>query len=382
MASLLVDLLCPSCRRSFSDVPARSYCLECSRTLLARYDMEAAKEKMTRARLRGRPGDLRRFEEILPIRSAQARVSLGETETPIVRVSDPELAPGGELLVKMDGYLPTGTFKARGMAIAVSKAKELGQRSLFVPTAGNAGAALAAYAARGGLRSLVYMPESAPEAARHQVELYGGELCTVPGHIGDAGRIGREEAARRGAFDVSTLREPWRAEGKKTMGLEMFWALGREGMPSAIMYPTGGGTGLLGMHRAFSQLREMGWLHDFPRLYAAQAEGCAPVVEALRRGRERIAPVAAPKTSAAGLRVPAPFSSEDILAAVRATKGGGVAVPEEAIEPSARRFMGLHGLSVARETGAALGGLKILREEGAIDRQERVLVYNTGLWMG
>lgn len=382
VASLLLDLQCPGCRRTFSERPPRTYCLECSRTLTARYDLEAAKEQMSRDVLRRRPPDLRRFEELLPLREKASRVTLGEMETPVLKLEDPELAPGGELLLKCDGYLPTGTFKARGMAIAVSKAKELGFRDLFVPTAGNAGAALAAYAARGGLRSLVFMPKDAPENAQRQVELYGGELRTVPGHIGDAGRLGREEAKARGAFDVSTLREPWRAEGKKTMGLELFWALGPEGMPDAIVYPTGGGTGLLGMQRAFAQLQAMGWLAKVPRLYAAQAKGCAPVVEALKRGRSKVEPVASPRTAAAGLRVPSPFSSEDILEAVRSSRGGGVAVPEETIEPAARRFMAAHGVSVARETGAALSGVRLLRQEGAIDRSDRVLVYNTGLWMG
>ncbi len=382
MASLLQDLMCPGCRRAFSERPARTYCLECSRTLVARYDLEAAKERMSRDRLRARPPDLRRFEELLPLRDSSSRVSLGENETPLLKVADPELAPGGELLIKCDGFLPTGTFKARGMAVAVSKAKELGLKDLFVPTAGNAGAALAAYAARGGLRSLVFMPQDAPESARTQVALYGGELRTVQGHIGDAGRIGREEAKRRGAFDVSTLREPWRAEGKKTMGFEIFWTLGPEGMPDAIVYPTGGGTGLVGMQRAFSQLQEMGWLSKVPRLYAAQPKGCAPVVEALKRGREKVEPVASPTTAAAGLRVPSPFSSEDILDAVRSTHGGGVSVPESAIEPAARRFMSAHGISVARETGVALAGVQLLRQEGAVDRSDRVLVYNTGLWMG
>ncbi|MDE1821623.1 MAG: threonine synthase [Euryarchaeota archaeon] len=382
MVSFLRDLICPACRRTFADRPARTFCQECGRTLVARYDLEQVKEKMTRDRLRARPPDLRRFEELLPIREARSQVSLGEMETPVLRVNDPELAPRGELWVKCDGSLPTGTFKARGMAIAVSKAKELGLQSLFVPTAGNAGAALAAYAARGSMKALVFMPQGAPESAQRQVEAYGGELRTVPGHIGDAARVGREEATRRRAFDVSTLREPWRAEGKKTMGLEIFWQMGREGMPSAIVYPTGGGTGLVGMHRAFTQLRELGWLDQVPRLYAAQSEGCAPVVEALRRGAEQVTPVKDPRTEAAGLRVPSPFSSEDILGAVRATRGGGVAVKETAIAPAARRFMAAHGISVARETGTALAGLRQLREEGAIDPQERVLVYNTGLWVG
>jgi threonine synthase len=382
VTSLLLDLRCPECGRVFDASKVQTFCVPCQRTLTARYDLERAKELLSPAVLAARPADLWRWEELLPLQDPAHRVVLGEPETPILRVRDRDLLPWGELWIKHDGALPTGTFKARGMAMAVSRALELGVGSLFVPTAGNAGAALAAYARRAQLPALVFMPQDAPEAAKEQVQRYGGDLRTVDGHIGDAGRLGREEAARRGAFDVSTLREPYRAEGKKTMGLEIFSALGAAALPDAIVYPTGGGTGILGMHRAFSQLREMGWIARLPRLYAAQAEGCAPVVDALEHGRARVEPVKDPRTAAAGLRVPSPFSSEDLLEAIRSTGGGGVAVPDSEIQHEVHQLALRHGVALAREVGAALAGLSRLRAGGAIVSGERVLVYGTGGWSG
>lgn len=380
MPSLLLDLVCPGCKKVFAPTQVQTFCVGCQRTLLARYDLIRAREVLRRATLRERPADLWRWEELLPLQDPAGKVTLGEPVSPILQVRDREIWPGGELRIKHDGGLPTGTFKARGMAMAVSRARELGISALFVPTAGNAGAALAAYARRAGMSALVFMPEASPASAQEQVRRYGAELRTVPGHIGDAGRLGREEAARRGAFDVSTLREPYRAEGKKTMGLEIFEALGKEGLPDAIVYPTGGGTGILGMYRSFQQLREIGWMDASPRLYAAQAAGCAPVVHALDRQLSKVEPVASPTTGAAGLRVPSPFSSEDILEAIRGTRGGGVAVPEEEILASVRAMASRHGIGLAREVGAALAGARHLLASGAISPGERVLVYGTGGW--
>lgn len=380
--SLLTDLVCPGCQRVFDASKLQGYCTTCSRTLLSRYDLEMAKNLLSVDSWLERPPDLWRFEELLPIQDPAFRTSLGEVETPILRLWDEAFGLDTELLLKQDGSLPTGTFKARGMAVAVSRARELGAKELFVPSAGNAGAAMAAYARRAGLRATVYLPKDAPASAQEQVLRYGGFLRTVEGHIGDAGRVAREEAGARGAFDLSTLREPYRAEGKKTMGLEIFLRCGRGRMPDAIVYPTGGGTGILGMRRAFQQLKQMGWMGESPRLYAAQAEGCAPVIDALEHHLPKVRPVASPTTGAAGLRVPAPFSSEDILEALRGTHGGGAAVPEADIELAARRLAGKHGISVAREVGAALAAVAILRERRALDRGDRVLVYGTGGWAG
>lgn len=342
------------------------------------YDLDRARELLTPATWAARPSSLWRFEELLPVRRPEARVTLGEGGTPILSVRDETYAPGVDLLVKDDGLLPTGSFKARGMAVAVSRAKELGAASLFVPSAGNAGAALAAYARRGEIPATVYMPRDAPAAAQAQVRAYGAELKLVDGHIGDAGKLARATEVPKGGFDMSTLREPYRAEGKKTMGLEIFLALGPSGLPSAIVYPTGGGTGILGMAQAFRQLKALGWMGAPPRLYAAQAEGCAPFVTALEARSPRVAPVAQPTTVAAGLRVPAPFSSEEILSAIRESDGGGVAVGDRDILEAQRHMASRHGISFATEAGATLAGLKVLLAQGQIARGERVLLYNTG----
>ena len=378
MPSLLRHFECPGCHRTWSPREPATYCTGCERTLRSVYDLAAARDRLSLASLRARGPSLWRFQELLPILDPGNQVTLGEGETPILPVGEPRYAPGLTLLVKDDGLLPTGSFKARGMAVAVSRARELGIGTVMVPSAGNAGAALAAYARRASITARIYMPRDAPRSARDQVTAYGGTLRLVEGHIGDAGRIAREEAKGSGAFDISTLREPGRAEGKKTMGLEIAVALGPGSLPDAIVYPTGGGTGLLGMHHAFQELTEMGWIEKVPRLYAAQSSGCAPVVEALRKGRSRVEPVAHPETIAAGLRVPNPFSSEDILQAVRSTGGGGVAVPDPAILEATRWMASRHGISICREAGCALAGIRLLREEGTLDAGERVLLYNTG----
>lgn len=377
-SSLLLDLVCPGCLQHVSADRLQSFCAACGRTYLARYDLETAHRVLTPQTWAARASDLWRFQELLPVKDLRSKVTLGEGGTPILKLRDDEFAPGVDLLIKDDGLLPTGSFKARGMAVAVTRAKELGATSLTAPSAGNAGAALAAYACRAGLKATVYMPRNSPVGAQDQVRAYGGDLRLVEGHIGDAGRLARQDAAATGAFDLSTLREPYRAEGKKTMGFEIFMSLGRAGLPSAVVYPTGGGTGLLGMVQAFRQLRDLGWMDAPPRLYAAQAAGCAPVVDALQRHLSKVEPVAQPVTAASGLRVPAPFSSEDILQAIRSTDGGGVAVAETDLA-AARQAMGRkHGLSMALEAGAAVAGLRALMAEGQIARGERVLVYSTG----
>jgi threonine synthase len=309
---------------------------------------------------------------------SESIATLGEGFTPVLDLGRVPEAPGLEIALKDDGTMPTGSFKARGMTAAVSKAKELGLRDLFVPSAGNAGLALAAYGARAGLPVRVYLPERTPAAFRATCRAFGAEVIEVPGTIREAGEHARKTEQGRGSFDLSTLREPYRVEGKKTMGLEIFEQCGADRMPDAIVYPTGGGTGLVGMAKAFSELSRLGLLEHFPRLLAVQPEGCAPVVRALREGTPRIVPWDAPRTLAPGLLVPAPFSSERVLEAVRGTRGGGVTVTDREIVEAMRAISVRHGISASPEGAAPYAALPKLLDSGLIRSGERVLLYNTG----
>ncbi len=304
--------------------------------------------------------------------------SLGEGFTPILRLPSEGPASELELFLKDEGGMPTGSFKARGMAVAVSRARELGLTRLFVPSAGNAGVALAAYGARAGVRVRVYLPEATPEPMKAACRAYGAELVTVPGTIRDAGERARAAERSTGAFDLSTLREPYRADGKKTMGLEVWEQFRAERLPDAIVYPTGGGTGLVGMFRAFLELRALGLLEAFPRLYAVQTEGCAPVVRALETGAEQVTPWESPTSSAPGLLVPAPFASERILEAVRATRGGGVTVSDDAVRAAVGGLARTFGISASPEGAAPWAAVPALLRSGAVRSGERVLLFNTG----
>ena len=274
--------------------------------------------------------------------------------------------------------MPTGSFKARGMAVAVSRARELGLRELFVPSAGNAGTALAAYSARAAISARVYVPERTPGPIKQAIRSYGAELVEVPGTIREAGEAARAREKGRGSFDMSTLREPYRVEGKKTMGFEIVEQSGPNGLPDAIVYPTGGGTGLVGMAKAFRELSSLGLLERVPRLYSVQPMGCAPVVKALAEGSAKVAPWPNPTTIAPGLLVPAPFASERILEAVRDTRGGGVTVTDAEIVGAMRGLARDHGVSASPEAAAPYAALPHLLKSGAIRTGEHVLLYLTG----
>lgn len=274
--------------------------------------------------------------------------------------------------------MPTGSFKARGMTVGVSRARELGLRDLYVPSAGNAGTALAAYSARAGLTARVYLPERTPLPMKRAVRSYGAEVVEVPGTIREAGEHARSREKSRGSFDMSTLREPYRVEGKKTMGFEIVEQAGPEELPDAIVYPTGGGTGLVGMAKAFRELRSLGLLDRTPRLYAVQPEGCAPVVRALSEGAPEVTPWPAPATIAPGLLVPAPFSSERILEAVRETRGGGATVGDREILTAMRDLATQYGISASPEAAATFAALPKLEKSGALRSGDRVLLYVTG----
>jgi threonine synthase len=375
--SLLVSLDCRACCSQFDPDRSVGPCPTCGHTLLATYDLSKLDGRAWWDGLGGRVASLWRYRELLPVRSVEQVVTLGEGFSPLLSLSDSPAVPGVRLLAKDDGGLPTGSFKARGMAVAVSRARELGIRSLFVPSAGNAGVALAAYGARAGMRTRVYLPERTPDPMKDGCRTYGAEVVEVPGTLREAGMAARQAEAGTGAFEMSTLREPYRVEGKKTMGLEIAEQLAGE-LPDAIVYPTGGGTGLVGMYKAFGELRTLGLLDRVPRLYAVQSEGCAPVVRALRDGATSVTPWTDPHTIAPGLLVPSPFASERILEAVRESRGSGTTVSDRAIVAAMRDLARRHGISASPEAAAPYAALGPLVADGAIRSGERVLLYLTG----
>jgi threonine synthase len=320
-----------------------------------------------------------RYVEWLPLAAGESPVTLGEGGTPLLSAQRLGARYGFEALwIKEEGINPTGSFKARGLAAAVTRAVLGGARRFVVPTAGNAGVALAAYATRAGAQARVYAPATTPQTILAQIRGFGGDLVLLDGHIGDCGKAARAFAAETGAVDVSTLREPYRIEGKKTLGLELAeqldWTL-----PDAIVYPTGGGTGLIGMWKAFQELRINGWIAGaLPRMYSVQATGCAPVIRAFETGADRCTPWPDPRTVAAGLRVPGPLGDRLMLRALRESGGGAVAVSDEALTSAARELQTVEGVDAAPEGGAALAGAVDLLRRGSIKPGERVVVFNTG----
>ncbi len=379
--SRLDRLACRGCGRDSEPDRLIGTCPECGQALFAEYRTDRFDARSWWASLGNRPWTLWRYREMLPVREEAAVTTLGEGCTAILPLPAVPGAEGVAVLLKDDGTMPTGSFKARGMAVAVSRARELGARALFAPTAGNAGIALSAYAARAGLGARVYLPAVGTEAVQAACRAYGATAVPVPGTIRDAGAAGRAAEPGSGAFEMSTLREPYRLEGKKTMGYEILEQLG-PAVPEAIVYPTGGGTGLIGMFKAFRELRDLGLTDARPRFYAVQPEGCAPVVRALDHDAPRIEPWTDPVTVAPGLLVPAPFASERILEAVRESRGGGVAVSDRAIVEAMAWLATAAGISASPEGAAPLAALPELVRSGRIRAGERVLLYNTGVGSG
>jgi threonine synthase len=322
-----------------------------------------------------------RYGGVLPLLSGEPPVSLGEGATPMAE--SPELASAigvDRLWIKDEGLNPTASFKARGMSAAVTRAKALKVPGLVAPTAGNAGAALAAYGAAASIPVRIYAPETTPRPILETIRAFGAELCLVVGHIGDAGKQARGFSAEKGYFDVSTLREPYRIEGKKTMGLELAEQLGWR-LPTHIIYPTGGGTGLIGMWKVFKEMVGGGWLPKdaaLPKMVVAQAEGCAPIVRAFAEGKDRAMAWENPVTHASGLRVPGPLGDRLILKALAESHGFAHAVSEQAIGEATRRIGRTTGIDAAPEGGAALAVAEQLVAQGKIPRDAEVLVFNTG----
>ncbi len=376
--SLLSGLQCDVCGGILPPSRPVGTCPGCGHALFAVYDLPRAQKQLSPELFRARAPTLWRYRELLPVQRLESIVTLGEGFTPILELGEVPEAPGLHVLLKDDGQMPTGSFKARGMAVAVSRAKELGVTELFVPSAGNAGTALAAYGARAGMPVRVYVPERTPEVFVRGCRMYGAQVDLVPGTIREAGDRARAAESTRGSFDMSTFREPYRVEGKKTMGFEIFEQLPGDRFPDVVVYPTGGGTGLVGMYRAFHQLQELGWIDRVPRLMAIQSEGCAPVVRALETEAARVEPWAEPETVAPGLNVPAPFASERILEAIRSTHGSGATVSDRSIVQAMRTLARRHGISAAPEGAAAFAGLATLVDRRQIRPGETVLLYNTG----
>ena len=348
------------------------------RPLLVRYDLNAVREHLSRSELEGRETDLWRWRELLPVRNAEDIVSLGEIETPLVPIPK---SGGANVLVKDEGRLPTGSFKARGLVMAVSMAKALGLKRIAMPTNGNAGAALAAYATRCGIETIVLCPEDTPEINVREIALQGARVWRVNGLIDECGAIVGQGAAQGHWFDFSTLKEPYRIEGKKTMGLELAAQLGWK-LPEAIFYPTGGGTGLIGMWKAFNELEELGWIGpERPKMFAVQATGCAPIVKAFNDGVEHAERWENAHTVAAGIRVPKAVGDFLILRAVRESGGIAMAVNDEQIEHAVLQTAKLDGLLLCPEGGATLAAYHDALACGLVTESDRAILFNcsTGL---
>jgi threonine synthase len=359
-----VGLTCFSCGTAHDPAVLQTVCTRCGLPL--RVDYRLSPGVMEMKTVRARPPSLWRYAEVLPVAPEDA-VTLTEGFTPMVEVDG--------VLVKDESRNPTGSFKARGMTLAVSLARALGARALAAPSAGNAAGALAAYGAAARLAVTVAMPEDTPRPFVEECRHYGADVHLVPGSIADAGKWLRANGPRD-AFDVSTLREPYRVEGKKTMAYELFDQLGD--LPDVILYPTGGGTGLVGMWKAFGEMRELGWTAKRPRLVSVQSDGCAPVVAAFAAREETTRPWPDPRTSAYGLRVPSPIGGFLCLRALRETGGTAVAVPEAEIAPAAAELSHRSGIDACPEGGAAWAALRRLRANGFIKRDDRVVLFNTG----
>lgn len=369
-------LSCPACDASASADGLPTLCA-CGHPWLVRYPRRRYSLKDRAAVRRGR--GMWRFADWLPIVPGEEPVSLGEGDTPLLAVPRTAERLGlTDLWVKDEGANPTGSFKSRGISAAVTRARIGGARGLVLPTAGNAGVASSAYGARAGLPVRVFAPRGTPPMLLAQVRRFGGDLVLVDGHIGDCGKAAREFAREQGWFDLSTLKEPYRIEGKKTLGLELAmqfdWRL-----PDVIIYPTGGGTGLIGMRKAFQELDAAGWTTDpAPRMYTVQSEGCAPMVRAFEGAAERAEPWENPRTAASGLRVPGPIGDRLMLQALRESHGGAVAVSDEALLAMAANVTATEGIDLSPEGGAAIAAAAELARRGEIRPDERVVVFNTG----
>ena len=377
--SHFTHLACSKCGKEHDADKVQTVCEECGKPLFARYDLEAVKDAVSPADFVGREASMWRYWELLPVKDEANKVSLGEGWTPLAHVERLGKTIGlPDLWIKDEGVIATGTFKARGLAMAVSKAKELGIKKLALPSAGNAAGAMTAYGARAGMESYVFMPVDAPDVNKIECQIVGAKVVLVNGLITDAGKMVALGVPEMGWFPLSTLKEPYRVEGKKTMGIEVAeqfdWNL-----PDVIIYPTGGGTGIIGMWKVFDELEELGWIgSERPRMVSVQASGCAPIPKAFDEGKEETEFWQDAKTLAAGLRVPHALGDFLVLNAARESGGSAIAVSDEEIMDGVGQIAREEGLFVCPEGAATFAALKHLIGDGKVDKDERVVLFNTG----
>jgi threonine synthase len=376
LISHISHLECPQCRRKHSADSLATFCV-CGSTLFAKYDINGVQEEIGSG---GFPSDLNsmwRYSQLLPVKSPSYIISLGEGWTPLLLSRQLGKHMGLRMLrIKDEAQNPTGSFKDRGLCVAVSKNLELGAKSFALPSAGNAAVSTSAYSAAAGVPAHIFMPDDTPEPFFSQCELFGAMIVKVKGTISDAG----QEMRKRNSdwTDLSTTKEPYRVEGKKTIGFEISEQMGWS-VPDAIICPTGGGTAIIGIWKAFEELENLGLIgSERPRMYAAQSGGCAPIVRAIEKGTDDLEPWINGKTKALGLRVPSPFAGRQILSAIKSSGGGAVAVAEQDIEPTRRMVGRLEGLDISPESAVGIAGLRNLIEAGTIDFDEEVILLNTG----
>lgn len=379
LKSYLTHLECTACGDTRSTEGAHRTCQICGKVLYARYDLESARKELDRDSLASSLHSMWRYYELLPVHHLENVISLGEGMTPLVHARNLGAQLNcPQLYIKDESGNPTGSFKARGISAAVSKAKELGLTRLTLPSAGNAAGATAAYCARGSMEAHVFMPKDAPLSNQQECISFGAHLTLVDGLIGDAARLSREKAAQEGLFDLSTLQEPYRVEGKKTMGYELAEQLGWR-TPDVIVYPTGGGTGIVGIWKAFQEMMVLGWLSQVTtRMVAVQSQGCAPIVRAFQAGADHAEPWQNADTIAAGIRVPAAIGDYLILEALRESGGTAVAVSDMEILRDVQVVASAEGIYPCPEGAATLSGLKQLLKEGVIDSSATIVLLNTG----
>lgn len=373
-------LQCSGCDREYSCNEIHTFCLFCQSPLLTVYNLKKARQYVDREQISQRPKGMWRWAELLPVQQPDNRIFLGEGDTPLLRLSRFEKILGlRNLFLKDESANPTGSFKARGLSAAISKAKELGVQKVIIPTAGNAGGAMAAYAARAGLKAHIFMPKDTPFANVEESRMAGADVILVDGLISDAAGMAGEKARAEGWFDVSTFKEPYRVEGKKIMGYELAESFGWQ-LPDVIVYPTGGGTGLVGMWKAFAELENLGWLENTkrPRMVSVQAEGCAPVVRAFTQRASFCDFWINAQTIASGLRVPKSFADHLILQDIYESDGTAVAVSDEMILAAQKQLAQLEGIFAAPEGAATLAALQQLIEQKWVQPDERIVLFNTG----
>jgi threonine synthase len=375
----LSHLECSECGQTYTADELHNLCVKCNAPLWVQYDLDRARRELDRDRCAARPASLWRWAELLPIDDLAQRIDLGEGGTPLLRIDRLSAQLGlSEVWLKDEGRNPTGSFKARGMATAVTRAKALGVKEFVVPTAGNAGGAAAAYAARAGLAIHVYLPKDAPPANIDECRAVGADVHLIDGLINDAGRLAAADAKEHGWFDLATLKEPYRVEGKKTMGYEVAQDLQWQ-LPDVIVYPTGGGTGLIGIWKAFEEMEALGWIGSKrPRMVAVQAIGCQPIVTAFEQDQLASELHQNAHTIAAGLRVPKPLGDRMMLRAIRASSGTAIAVSDDAIVQMTQALLRIEGISAAYEGAATLVAARELLDRGWLEPHEKIVCLNTG----